>query len=78
MAAFAARLQNLLSRAAQLAAEPDAMGWARRCAWIPGTGHCRARHCHRSCIFRAQREAEAGVLARWRRVRRISRRLYLR
>jgi hypothetical protein len=62
---------NPLPRAEYLAAEPDAMRWARECAWVPGTGHCRNRPCDEACNFRPQREAEAARVLRWRRLRRI-------
>ena len=54
-----------------LAADPEAARWARDCAWVPGTGHCRDRACSEACIFRPQREAEALRVVRWRRLRRI-------
>ena len=44
---------------AELAAQPEAVRWARDCAWVPGTGYCRNRPCGAGCLFRAQREAEA-------------------
>ena len=56
---------------AELAGEPDAAHWARVCAWVPGTGHCRNHACGDACIFRAQREAEARNVQRWRRLRRM-------
>jgi len=59
------------SRAAQLADEPGAARSARDCAWVSGTGHCRRRDCGEACVFRAQRVAEAGRVARWRRLRRM-------
>jgi hypothetical protein len=71
MAAFEAGRPDTASRAADLAAEPDAMRWAELCAWVPGTGHCRRRDCNPDCTFRAQREAESRSVARWRRLRRI-------
>jgi hypothetical protein len=55
---------------AELAADPEAARWARDCAWVPGTGHCRNRPCAMACLFRAQRAAEAGRILRWRRTRR--------
>jgi hypothetical protein len=58
------------SRVAELASHPDAARWARDCAWVPGTGHCRNRPCSRTCLFRAQREAEALRLWQSRRLRR--------
>ena len=60
-----------LPRADELAAEPGAARWARACAWVPGTGHCRNRLCSVSCTFRPQRDAEARRLTRWRRLRRM-------
>ena len=75
MAAFAAdppnaalRTQGLADLAAELAHEPEAARWARDCAWVPGTGHCRHRDCNQGCLFRAQREAD---MQRWRRLRRL-------
>jgi hypothetical protein len=59
-----------LSPAERLAAQPAAAVWARSCAWVPGTGHCRQRDCSPACIFRPQREAEAVRVQRWRRLRR--------
>jgi hypothetical protein len=56
---------------AEFAREPDAAHWARVCAWVPGTGHCRNHDCANACIFREQREAEARAVQRWRRLRRI-------
>lgn len=56
--------------AAALAARPDAARWARDCAWVPGTGYCPVRACGERCVFRAQREAEAGRIVRARRRRR--------
>jgi hypothetical protein len=55
---------------AELAAHPESPRWARDCAWVPGTGHCRNRPCSVACLFRAQREAEALRLERTRRQRR--------
>jgi len=55
---------------AELASHPDAARWARDCAWVPGTGHCRNRPCCGTCLFRAQREAEALRLRQSRRLRR--------
>jgi hypothetical protein len=55
---------------AELAADPEAPRWARDCAWIPGTGHCRNRPCGTACLFRAQRKAEAEHVMRSRRQRR--------
>lgn len=57
-----------------LAAKPDADRWARDCAWVPGTGHCRNRPCSSRCVFRGQRAAEAVRLAGERRKRRPSQR----
>lgn len=62
---------DLLPYAENLAAEPDALRWARECAWVPGTGHCRNRNCDPACLFRPQREAEAIRVRRWRRLRRL-------
>jgi hypothetical protein len=59
------------SRVENLAAEPDVARWARDCAWVPGTGHCRNRDCSAACVFREQREAEARRVWRWRRLRRM-------
>jgi len=55
---------------AELAADPDAPRWARDCAWVPGTGHCRNRPCLSACLFRAPREAEAARVIEARRRRR--------
>jgi len=55
---------------AELAADPEAQRWARDCAWLPGTGHCRNRPCSLACLFRHQRLAEARRILRWRRIRR--------
>jgi hypothetical protein len=71
MATFAADPPGPLSAAVELAQEPDAPHWARVCAWVPGTGHCRDRNCGDACVFRAQREAEARNVQRWRRLRRM-------
>ena len=60
---------SLLSRAQELAAEPDAAYWAAVCAWVPGTGHCRNRECCENCLFQPQRLAEADRVRRWRRLR---------
>jgi len=78
MAAPEAGSPDQLSRARELAHEPDAVRWARVCAWIPGTGHCCNRDCTAACPFQAQRAADARNVARWRRVRRIMTRLRLR
>jgi len=59
------------SRAEQLAGEPGAAYWARVCAWVPGTGHCRNRDCSEACIFGPQRKAELRRVQRWRRLRRV-------
>jgi hypothetical protein len=71
MAAFAAGPPEPSPAVAALAEEPDAAHWARVCAWVPGTGHCRNHDCGDACIFREQREAEARNVQRWRRLRRI-------
>jgi hypothetical protein len=71
MAAIGAGPPSLLARLKSLAIEPQASHWARLCAWVPGTGYCRNRDCSETCLFRAQREAEAARLQRWRRLRRI-------
>jgi hypothetical protein len=70
MAIFGWTGPDSASRAQHLAAEPDAARWARSCAWLAGTGHCRRRDCNDACIFREQRQAEARRIARWRRLRR--------
>ncbi|MGE5269489.1 MAG: hypothetical protein ACM3JG_07435 [Thiohalocapsa sp.] len=57
-------------RAADIAAEPDALRWARDCGWLPGTGYCRNHPCGRDCLFRPQREAESLRLVESRRQRR--------
>jgi hypothetical protein len=71
MAAFGTGLSDSVTRAEDLAGEPAATRWARICAWVPGTGHCRNRDCGEDCVFRSQREAEAARLLRWRRLRRM-------
>ena len=71
MAAFAAGPREPLPATMELAQESDAAYWARVCAWVPGTGHCRNRDCGDGCIFRQQREAEARNVRRWRRLRRM-------
>ena len=38
-----------------MVADPEALRWARDCAWVPGTGHCRNRPCNTGCLFRARR-----------------------
>jgi len=58
-----------------LLADPEAEHWARECAWIPGTGHCRSRKCSAECAFREQREAERAGIIRRRRRRRASQQL---
>jgi hypothetical protein len=78
MATFAAGPPEPSPAIAKLAAEPDAAHWARVCAWVPGTGYCRNRDCGDACIFRAQREAEARNVRRWRRLRRMFTRPQLR
>ena len=60
------------SIAAELAADPEAPRWARDCAWVPGTGHCRNRPCSIACLFRTQRKAEAEGVVHSRRQRRPS------
>jgi hypothetical protein len=62
----------LPSPVAELAADPEAPRWARDCAWVPGTGHCRNRRCGAACLFRAQRTAEAIAVTRSRRGRRLA------
>jgi len=54
----------------ELAASLDASYWADRCAWVPGTGHCRDRDCSADCLFRPQRNAEARQVVVRRRRRR--------
>jgi hypothetical protein len=47
--------------------------WSAACAWLPGTGRCRAEKtidCGQGCPFRPMREAEAGRIAGRRRNRR--------
>jgi hypothetical protein len=63
-------LAPLLSPIAEFAADPEAARWARDCAWVPGTGHCRNRPCGTACLYRAEREAEAMRVRRSRRRRR--------
>jgi hypothetical protein len=70
MAASEAGRPNVASLVLDLSAEPDAAQWARVCAWVPGSGHCRNRGCSEACIFHSQREAEADRVQRWRRLRR--------
>jgi hypothetical protein len=67
---FEGGLAPLASPIAELVADPQARRWARDCAWVPGTGHCRNRPCASACLFRAQRTAEAELVMRWRRRRR--------
>jgi hypothetical protein len=55
---------------AELAADPEAVRWARDCAWVPGTGYCRNRPCSGRCLFRPQREAELRRLKQARQRRR--------
>jgi hypothetical protein len=64
------------SRAADLASEPDAARWARDCAWVPGSGHCRNRPCNDVCPFRAHRETEASRIEHARRLRRRDQRAF--
>jgi hypothetical protein len=71
MPATAAARPELPSRAELLAQAPEAAQWARDCAWVPGTGHCRNRECGRECSFYPQRAAETARIMRWRRLRRI-------
>jgi hypothetical protein len=78
MTADGAGAPHLSRRAQSLAKELGAAYWARVCAWVPGTGHCRRRDCGDDCVFRAQREAEARAVQRWRRLRRMFRRSLLR
>jgi len=68
--AFDDALAPFPSAIAELAADPQAARWARDCAWVPGTGHCRNRPCSPACLFLPQRAAEARRLLRWRRRRR--------
>jgi len=63
------------ARLAKLAADPDAVHWARECAWVPGTGHCGNRRCSAECLFRPQRLAEAGRITTLRRSRRPTQQL---
>jgi hypothetical protein len=67
---FDSSLAPLPCLVAELAADPEAPRWARDCAWVPGTGHCRNRPCGTACLFRAQRKAEAEHVMRSRRRRR--------
>jgi hypothetical protein len=55
---------------AEIVADPEAGRWARDCAWVPGSGHCRNRPCSTACLFHVQRAAEARCILRWRRKRR--------
>jgi len=71
MGAFGAEPPDRPLHAQELADDPDAAGWARVCAWVPGTGHCRIRDCSVACLFRPQREDEALRVQRWRRIRRV-------
>jgi hypothetical protein len=61
---------SFASGIAEIAADPQALHWARECAWVPGTGHCRNRPCSGECVFRSQRVSEAARVIRSRRVRR--------
>jgi hypothetical protein len=63
-------LGPLRSLIAEIIADPEAGRWARDCAWVPGTGHCRNRPCSAACLFRGQRTAELARVVRWRRERR--------
>jgi hypothetical protein len=72
MSDFDDALAPLPSAIAELAADPQAARWARDCAWVPGTGHCRNHPCSRACLFRAQRAAEARRILRWRQKRRVT------
>jgi len=74
MAASEAGRPNLALRARDLATDPEAPQWVAVCAWVPGTGHCRNRDCSDACLLRAQCEADAARVRRWRRLRRIFRR----
>ena len=78
MPADGAGAPNLSRLARGLAKQVGAVYWARVCAWVPGTGHCRHRDCSDDCVFRAQREAEALAVLRFRRLRRMFRRPLLR
>jgi hypothetical protein len=71
MRAFGADPPSLSPRPQELAEEPAALGWARSCAWIPGTGHCRRRDCGGDCVFHPQFQAETARVRRWRQLRRI-------
>ncbi len=62
---------------AELAADPEAPGWARHCGWVPGTGYCRNRRCGPACVFRSQREAEARRIGRSRQLRRRAHRRFV-
>jgi hypothetical protein len=72
MAAFEAGRPNLSLLAQELASDAEAAFWAPVCAWLPGTGYCRNRDCSEACLFRAQCDADAQGVRRWRRLRRIS------
>ena len=74
MSDFDDALAPLSSPIAEFAADPEAQRWARDCAWIPGTGHCRNRPCSTACLFRPQRVAQARRVLRWRRMRRSTHR----
>ena len=56
----------------ELRVDPDeALYWAEKCGWMPGTGRCTARDiCSAECIFAASRGADELAL----RFRRMSRR----
>jgi len=69
-------LPPLSPEMAQFAADPDALRWARDCAWVPGTGHCRNRPCGAECLFRGQRETEASRIEHVRRHRRRDHRAF--
>jgi hypothetical protein len=71
MAAFEAGRPNLALCVQDLASHPEALCWAAVCAWVPGTGYCRNRDCSEACLLRAQCEADAARVRRWRRLRRI-------
>jgi len=60
-----------LLQGTELAASPEAEHWASACGWMPGTGHCRNRDCGRRCLFHLQWEAEASLILRRRRRRRL-------
>jgi hypothetical protein len=61
---------GLPAELSELIGDPQAEHWARNCAWLPGTGHCRKRPCSTECPFRPLREAELRQVLRLRRRRR--------